>query len=366
LLIYILLSLYAIVLFSIRNTIIYSSIWYRRTIIFLSFLMMLMLSAYRSIYVGTDYLMYFGIYRFDSPAYLSTHFIEPGYIFLNSLAQSVNYFPLITSICLIIYFLGMYMCCNTFKMNSFVFLSMFILTYTYFVSWNLMRQAIAVGFVCMGIALYYKLSKHILLRYMSFFTFVIIAQMFHSSAIFCFIFIFLDYIKVSYKFIFMYYVIIIYLFFTNFIGNLSNLILSYFPNYAIKYANSLDFFVGNNQRNVFQFGLIIIQLIFIHLYMIHNRNSKINRSKEFVINGYLLSLLLSTGGTLLISRVKFYMVIFFLCFTCLLLLDRKRNNDFDELNMNWNSVKVSYLTFLFLYYYLELIVVNNGNIVPFQ
>lgn len=364
--VYIILLFLSIIILSLKDSFIYNNFWLRKIVILLSSFFMLLLSVYRSYSVGKDYSMYHGMFSNYDSFFLKSHLIEPGYVDLNSLAQNLNNFKIIPAACFIVFFIGLYLLSRSCNINEFVFLSSFVMTYTFFMSFNLMRQTMALGFVCMGIYLFIKFSSHRIFKYVITAFLLVVAQQFHNSATFCFLFLFLITFKINKRLMFPYYFIVSYLFITNALGSLATLLISYSSYYSEKYAYTYNFFTGEVTRTLPQFILLIIQVLFIHLYMIHDENYFNNIKSKFIINGYIFYTILVTCSNPLLSRLKFYFIIFFLLFSCLMFASRENENRTDAVEKNWELIKLSYLVFLIIYYILELIIVNNGAIVPYK
>lgn len=356
----------AMIILYLKDSFIYYNFWLRKTVTFLLSVFMFLLSVYRSSSVGTDYAMYQGFFSNYDSTFLKTHLIEPGYVDLNTLAQNLDNFKVVPAACFIIFFLGLYLLSKAFNINEFVFLSSFILTYTFFMSFNLMRQTIALGVVCIGLYFFVKLNKHRIIRYLVLLIFLLIAQKFHNSALFCLLFLGLTMFRVNKKIMFPYYFVVSYLFATNLLGSLASVLISYSSYYSEKYAYTSDFFTGEVSRTLPQFLLLIIQVIFIHLYMIHDEDYSKNIKSRFIINGYLVYTILTTCSNPLLSRLKFYFIIFFLLFSGMMFMSKENENRLDVIENNWKLIKLLYLIFIIVYYLMELLVVNNGGIFPYE
>lgn len=81
--------------------------------------------------VGTDYKLYH-VFFLSSPEQLNIWGIEKGYIFINTLAQNLNNFIIVSVIIYLIYFTGLYYLSKNINIDKLTFISLFVITYMYY------------------------------------------------------------------------------------------------------------------------------------------------------------------------------------------------------------------------------------------
>lgn len=147
--------------------------------------LLFLISAFRY-NVGQDYEHWIDVYNWILNGEPAGNYVEIGYRYLNKLIQLVPFFNayvlfFITSI-FIIYGFGYLIYKNVEKEYWFLSVFMFICSGIFFASLNLIRQYIAVVIIAFGIDF---LKKN---KYISFVIFVLLASLFHTSALIVLVF----------------------------------------------------------------------------------------------------------------------------------------------------------------------------------
>lgn len=232
-----------------------------------------LMAACREYTVGRDTLQYVNAYE----KLIVRDAYEPGFkIFLNILYEiNPNYeFLIVISSVLILVPVFLYIYRNA--ANRFLSLYFFI-TLNFFATYmNVMRQAIAIAIIIVGWELYKNTNKIIF-----FGLFVVIATMFHYSAIITLMFPVIDKYELDYRFIFC-------------IVLLSSCLFFWLKEVFVWIAYNIEFakyyeYVGSQYMNSNYFGAVLQFLtwamIFCVIYKFMKSNSNFNiRTKNFYIN----------------------------------------------------------------------------------
>lgn len=316
---------------------------------------MMIIYVFRSYNVGSDYPLYLSM--FNNP-YLKFTRIESGYLFINNVAHVFNNFKVISIILFFILILGIYFLSQSFKINMFSIIAMYILTFLFFTTFNVIRQSYALGIIM--ISIYFLMNKGYKSKLL-FFIIVILAQFFHNSAISCIPFIFLSKFRVTSKRIFIIFIISAICYQTNIITSLANNYIILFSDFYNKYGNSVNSFLIPEPNNVIKVIPAVIQFIFLYFYV--KNNDRINDYKsKFILSGYCFYLFLFSGHSSgIINRFQLYYLIFPMLFFCLI---------FDKPNKGisyFSNVLLKYNVFVFclVYTFIKLFTYSSG-VVPYS
>lgn len=355
--IYIILIIISLILFGLRNSIAYNNAILRKLILVSVIMLLLALTIFRGITVGTDYMAY-NSYYYSSSAELKMQYIENGYILLNSLARSLNLFIIIPMLEFVISFFGMFSLAKVSKCNDFSFVSMYILTYTYMQSFNALRQFIAMGFVSFGCTFLFRDRKG---KTLWFLLFILLAYQFHySSLIMLIIPLFMKFHVTSTK-VFISGIVTTILFATGLGIKITQPLIMTNGHYATKYSDSITFLTSSGNKGIIQFLPVIIQFILFYFYLILNRDLCLKSQKyNLIFTGYLIFLILySAGGNGVIDRIQMFLFVFCIIANCYFV---------DKTVIRSVNLKMLYqllvIGFWVLYCVLRL-VINNAGVVPY-
>jgi len=359
--IYIILIIISLILFGLRNSIAYNNAILRKLILASVIMLLLALTIFRGITVGTDYMAY-NSYYYSSSAELKMQYIENGYILLNSLARSLNLFIIIPMLEFAISFFGMFSLAKVSKCNDFSFVSMYILTYTYMQSFNTLRQFIAMGFISFGCTFLFRDRKG---KTLWFLLFILLACQFHSSSLIMLIIpLFMKFHVTSTK-VFISGIVTTILFATGLGIKITQPLIMMNGHYATKYSDSITFLTSSGNKGIIQFLPVIIQFILFYFYLFLNREDKDlfylkSQKYNLIFTGYLIFLILySAGGNGVIDRIQMFLFVFCIIANCYFV---------DKTVIRSVNLKMLYqllvIGFWVLYCVLRL-VINNAGIVPY-
>ena len=345
--IYIILIIISLILFGLRNSIAYNNAILRKLILASVIMLLLALTIFRGITVGTDYMAY-NSYYYSSSAELKIQYIENGYILLNSLARSLNLFIIIPMLEFAISFFGMFSLAKVSKCNDFSFVSMYILTYTYMQSFNALRQFIDKK----GKTLWFLL-------------FILLACQFHSSSLIMLIIPLLMKFHVTSTKVFISGIVTTILFATGLGIKITQPLIMMNEHYATKYSDSITFLSSSGNKGIIQFLPVIIQFILFYFYLFLNREDKDlfyleSQKYNLIFTGYLIFLILySAGGNGVIDRIQMFFFVFCIIANCYFV---------DKTVIRSVNLKILYqllvIGFWVLYCVLRL-VLNNAGVVPY-
>lgn len=379
--IYIILLLISLFLLSIRHN--YLSLNIKPIIITITVIFLFIIEMFRSTTVGVDYPMYYGFFTSYNYEGMRSQFIEPAYAVLTTLVQHVYYFYFIPFFVLFIGIIGIIILNRQFKFNGLTLLSLFILTGIYAQSFDILRQYIAIGIICIGAALFLRFYNHKLLKYVLFFLFLYLAFNFHKSAVIGILFLILPKIHFRSKTIVLTGIISFIFAMNSNLENLVNKFASIVPYYSSKYGTSsisqTSSLIGKGPSItsiLLRLVPVIFQFILLYLFVKHNYNYE-NYKTRFILSGYLvyliLSLLMSFWGNGF-RRVQIYFLIFPMFYSCMYLdnsyLIKKRNVIFNSINRRekYSSTAISkcLLVIMWIVTYIAKLLIDNEKIVPYK
>ncbi|BDR99165.1 hypothetical protein NUITMVP1_30740 [Proteus mirabilis] len=106
--------------------------------------------------IGSDFNNYYEYFlAFNSIEYNIKY--EPIYFYLNTLLPNIYTVNLISSL---IMFIPLYIICNKYKINSYLFCILFMFSDSFFASFNIVRQLISASWIMLSFA--YLLEKNII------------------------------------------------------------------------------------------------------------------------------------------------------------------------------------------------------------
>jgi len=272
--------------------------------LFLSFILLFLISAFRAENVGTDTSNYLRGFSNIKDATLTNIFEkerwESGYVILNKLVsfvsikdQSILFFSSFIILLAIMYFI--------YKNSENVVLSLYlyISLYLYFFSFNGIRQAMAMSILAMG---FHLIKERKLIKYL---IIVSVASLFHVTAIIFSFFYFLYNLKLNIKNIVLLSLMFIFIFV--FIEDIVFYILSYTK--SLNYIDANDILEGS--------GLLfpLVNLSFLIYVLFIKINNKI---KDPELDFYLLIIIIGFLATIIamklsvILRLNYYFQLFYI------------------------------------------------------
>lgn len=337
-------------------------------LISITFLILFFIYFFRSWSVGTDYSMYNNFY-YLSDDYLKSIGIEPGFLFLYSLARHVENFRIISCFSFLIFWWGLIRCAKQLKIDQIAVISFFVVSYTYFISFNIIRQMTAIGIVMLGLGNiiknieYFKRKKisklHLLVSFLYYLIFVAIAQLFHSSA----------WVAVFLPFVMLFKVTSLSTVFGGaftvvaYLSRVANILFPHllflFSHYVEKYSSSGLSFFTEGEKSVTALLPVIIQFIFLYIIVSHEKD--FSKNNQALISGYYMYLVLfSGGGNVPILRVQAYWLIFITFFYAKYFTYHASLSYFKDRNL------FKFFVFCFWMFYAILrIVLNISGVVPY-
>ncbi|WP_066291365.1 EpsG family protein [Bacillus sp. FJAT-29937] len=329
--------------------------------LFFWFLILLGLAAFKGIEVGVDYPMYYGFFLHKS--YIGA--LEPGISFIYDLAIRYNNFFVFS---IGVYFLFLFFIFAGIKKhlpNYIIGLFFFLLTYTYLNSYNQLRQMIAVAIVFCFVN--YLITNNKLDR-MKYVIVILIALLFHNSAIFAILFFFMPKKRFSSKLVIPLFLMTIVIYFLPGIKNIvGDLIINFSGIYAEKYTTNLSFFFEvNKEKGLLQLIPVIIQMIIVSISLYFPKDDKeLNISYKlyhFSTNLVIVNLwLYSLAGIEAIDRIQIYFSCFNLFYYPILihlLLNSKKKR-------HGQTFVILISCFWILYFVLRLYI-NIAGVVPYR
>lgn len=248
----------------------------------------------------------------------------------------------------LVIFLNLSLVLKNIKINPFLYyLSFFSYFGIYLLSFNILRQAIALSFIFLATSFLIKNNNRL------FFTLIFIAGMFHYSAFICLIFFFI-YKKINFFYRIRYLFLVCMVFFSSFI-------IYYISSMYDRYSTYSDS-VNTKQIGYFLLGFYIISFLisnfFVQKIYLYKKEMKFfivifsiyfSLQFSFIING------ISNFGT---TRIVFYFLWPVVLMWGILLLNIKDTRLRYVLNFSF---------FGFLFFYWCVVISNSGyDIVPFR
>lgn len=324
------------------------------------FVILLALAVLKGVEVGVDYPMYYGFFLYQSYTDL-----EKGIIFIYDLAVKYdNFFVFsfgIYSLFLFFIFAGI----KRNSANYLISLMFFLLTYTYLNSYNQIRQMIAVSIIFCFVH-YLVTTKKI--DKIKFIFVILLALLFHNSAIFICLFFLIPKKKFSSKLVIpLFLLTIIFYFLPGFKNIVGELIIKFSGIYAEKYTTSLDFFFEvNKEKGLLQLMPVVIQMVIVSISLYfpkEDMNLTINyKLYNFSTNLVVVNLCLySLAGIEAIDRLQIYFACFNLYYYPMLihlLLNSKKNR--------YRNLLILFITGFWILYYVLRLVINIAGVVPYR
>ena len=320
------------------------------------FALLLLLGIYKGISVGTDSLMYYAFYLNNS-----YYGMEPVVYFFYEIARKFNNYLLFQFFMFVIFLFFIFRGIKKHCPNYLIALLFFILTFTFYTSFNQIRQIVAASLIFYFINYLVSNKKNKI----KFIALIFLAVLFHKSAIFLLFFLLIPLKRINLKLVISIFVATIILYFIPHFKNIiGEIIISFSEFYGNKYENNLSFFFQmNKEKGVIQLIPIIIQMIFLIVSYFYSNNSIHNKPLYYLISNIVIInlALYSLSGIEAIDRLQLYLSVFNIYFysfyTHQLLNDPKKYR------------RIMMLTIIILFwglYYALRLYSNNQGIVPYS
>lgn len=240
--------------------------WNKKIYLWLSFFILFFISAFRSVNIGNDTSEYVRLFNFfgteNNILELSTRF-EIGYVVFNKILYSLSSNHLILFIVTSLFIIGVWMI-FIYKNSNMVWISVFLFINLriYYFTLSGLRQAISMAILLIS----YKFLKE--RKFVPFLSLILIASLFHSSALIFLIVYPLSKIKFNRRFLTVQTIvgILIFVAFDSFI----NIIFMLFPQYQ-HYASGV-YFTGDVQiASVLNF-LVLLIILLLGIFTLNQRD----------------------------------------------------------------------------------------------
>lgn len=317
-------------------------------------LFLLYVSFNRSYMVGTDGNMYYMFYWLQHYKLYFDPFINYIYEF-SLLNNNFQIFIIFTSS---IFYSVMIFALYKMKLDFWSGFFYFYTSYIYLMSFNVIRQSIAISLVFLGIVLFLTVSNRIK-AYIYYFISLILAMNFHFSAILMLPLLVLKYIKISSTKILISLIFTTLFYFSDQLKSNFNDIFNLFDYYVAKYSsNDVIFFEVNKDKGIIEFAPILIQFSFLYYYVkVTEKHFRYSFRENFIIVYYCAFLLLySLAGIEAVDRFQFYFLPSIILFYSMVHYKLK------------NSQQTRYLLavqFFWIIYFIMRLVSNHHGIVPY-
>ncbi|MFD2442784.1 EpsG family protein [Bacillus sp. CGMCC 1.16607] len=329
--------------------------------IFSWFVILLGLAAFKGISVGVDYPMYYGFF-------LHKHYIgllEPGVSVIYDIAVRYNSFYIFS---IGVYFLFLFFIFYGIRKNSpnyLISIFFFVIMHIYYNGYNQIRQLISVS-ILFCFANYLISNKR--MDKIKYIFVILLALLFHNSAIFLFTLLFIPKKKLKPIVVIPLFLISCVFYFIPSIKNQIGEIMVFVSGfYGEKYGQgSYNFFGVNKEKGLLQFIPVFIQMVIV-VISLYLSNPKVNlgindRLYQFSANAVIVNLCLySLAGIEAIDRLQIYFScfnIYFYSYLVHLLLN-------DKQKLNGQIFVIIIIAFWILYYILRLMI-NVHGIVPYS
>lgn len=365
-LIYIILLIIAMIFclnysFTCVHNLYYELLWYLLCIPFVFTLIVIYI--FRGTTVGTDYAMY-NLFLQRTPEYLTSIGIEKGFVWLYTIAENKQMPLLVTIVAFIIMNGGLYIFARQKKIKFPLYISMLVLTYLYFIMFNMIRQMTAIGIVFAALSMFLDDdlkwdSQCFWIRYVVYVVIIyFFALNFHTSALVSVILPFCKFINVTRAKILLGMLITAVGIFTN-IGNIIiPKIIHFFPHYVEKYTNSMDFFYTGSKSIV---AVIPIFILFFILFLIVSYDQEFLNNNRLLLGLFFVYLILfSASSNQVLTRIQYYWLPAMPFFFTVYLTDSKAN----VAKLSSRTFKLVIILFFFMYSILRLLA-NNSGVVPY-
>lgn len=321
------------------------------------------ITIYRSLEVGTDYLMYYNFYLKGDYVDLFDFFVVIIYDFARHERNFLVFTFILTSLFLFFNVLAIKKISRSFYV-SFTF---FILSFYYFYIYNGMRQAVAISIIFFGI--YFIQKEKLNVKDFLFYTLLIcMAMQFHFSAIYMFPLFILRFLKVNKQIVIISFFITAIGYFVPFTKDVYTNLLLNFDFYAQKYDSQPEEFFGvNKNKDLLDFIPVIFQYIFLYYSLALKQPKTI--SDNFVINYYLGFLIFYAGsGIEAIDRIQFYFypsIILFYDYLIFTIYTRSNIKSFKFTASISKMMALISVSFWFLYFLIRVLQGTHG-ISPYE
>ncbi|MBP1943290.1 hypothetical protein J2Z26_003068 [Bacillus luteolus] len=329
--------------------------------IFFWFIILLAFASLKGENVGVDYPMYYGFFLQENYHAL----LEPGINFIYDIAVHFDSFYIFAAS---VYFLFLFFILLGIWRNSpnyLISIFLFIIMHIYYNAFNQIRQLIAVSIIfCFAHILVSnkKLDKLI------YFSILLLALLFHNSAIFLFILFFLPKKTFHPKVVIPLFVVTAVLYFIPSVKNqIGELIISISGTYGEKYSQgTYNFFGVNKEKGLMQFIPVVIQMFIVScsLYLTKSKaNLHINdRLYQFSTNAVVVNLCLySLAGIEAIDRLQIYFSCFNIYYYSYLL-----HILFNYENKLIGQLFACFIVSFWILYYILRLMINVHGVVPYK
>lgn len=316
------------------------------------------ITVFRSLNVGTDYLMYYNFYVRGDYIEIFDFFIVLIYDMARNKGDFIFFTFSIT---------GLFMIFNLWAIkkishNFFVSFTFFILSFYYFYIYNGMRQAVAISLIFM--AVYYVQKDRLKIKDLLLYTFfMILAILFHVSAIFMLPLFLLRFLRVNKLTVLIAFFITALGYFLPFTKDIYTSVLMNFDFYVEKYESQPeDFFSISKEKSLIEFMPVLIQYVFLYYSLSLTKHKDV--SNHFFINYYLGFLLFYAGsGIEAIDRLQFYFypsVILFYDYLIYTVYTKKDLKNHATLFNTGRLMVFFSVSFWFLYFVLRVLQGTHG------
>lgn len=268
----------------------------------LSLIIFTVFNVIRDVSVGTDYPMYLYFFKQGDYRFYFDFFINKIY----DIAIYFDSFGFITFCVIIVYAVFLFITFYKISINVYTSVLLFYVTYNYVISFNIMRQAAALGIVVFSIMFVIKGGKA---NFIKFLFLIVMASLFHRSAIFCISFWLFRYMKINKYMMLLSSVFISVSYFSDALKGIINQVLVSLPFYTDKYSDSIDFFfIQNKEKGVIQFLPVLFQILLLLMYIIQSKKETKSLKTNIIICYYYTFLLLyAFSGIEAIDRFQIYL-----------------------------------------------------------
>ncbi|MGP7818739.1 EpsG family protein [Niallia sp. 01092] len=321
----------------------------------------LLFSVLRNISVGTDYEMY--SYFFYNRNF--TEKFDPAINLIYWISLLFNNFQLFAILTTLIFLLVTLFLVKKYSYNIIASLSIFTLSYFYYLIFNQTRQALAIVILWIGVLAINKNKKRGLLIFIPS---ILVAAQFHFSAYLTFGFLIFYFVKVNRKVLILGFLIVVFGYFTDAIRSVVSPILTSITFYEAKYSTELtEFFNQNKEKGIIQFLPILVQFVFLYLWIEFKARKFISVKYGLFLETYYFCYLFlyCVAGIEATDRFQFYLypsIIFFYDMVFYHLLSPIVSGKNERLFRLILFIII--IIFWFVYYLLRLFQNTNG-IVPY-
>ncbi len=322
---------------------------------FMFFSALLLLSIMRAPEVGTDGIMYYKFFWYGN---FEVYF-DPliNFIYTYSIQNNeYSYFIYITS------FLFVSVSFYTILRLDFpkwVLIFYFISSYYYLISFNVVRQSIAISIVFLAVSVIYNSKKLNLKMITLFIVLIVVASGFHNSAILTLSFLVFRFLKLNHFILLSGFMLITIGYFSSFIKSIIQPIFRYFEFYTLKYGAGSSFFIMEEGSKGFtEFLPIFVQYIFLYIGYTLYINKQKDVAGTYILNYYFIFLILyAFSGIEAIDRFQYYFYPSIILFYAWIFKRSYSSGKYTYFN---------YFTIVFwVLYYLLRLIGNKHGVVPY-